>query len=212
MTAQPHPTLFDNTLAHNDQASLVLRPNVREHFWGYEVRSNEHVIGIAVLLRGGCGFLTVTSLLAAFGIWLVPAISFAGEAMVAKAFATVLLLGLAFVFGRMAARGTRVRVQVDTSAGEFREVVDGPLGKDIVLARYGFDAVEKIDVVTARQKEPFGQVQVTFKGSGKAARCIPVGDGGAMLLGPLRSRLASDCGLETIGSNLNVVWEGPLAA
>ncbi len=212
MTAQPHPALFNNTFPNQHQADLLVRPNVNEHFWGYEITPNEQLIGIAVLLRGLCGFLMVTLFAAAVGIWLVPAVSFIGDAEVAKSLATLAFLGLSFVFARMAARGSRVRVQIDTSAGEFREVVDGPTGKDIVLAKYGFDAVEDIHVVGPRGKGSIGQVQVTFKASGKVAHRIAVGDGGLLLLGPLRSRLASDCGLDCTGPTRRAVWNGPLAA
>lgn len=211
MTAQPHPDIFTGTYADEQQARILLRPNVREHFWGYEVRPNEQIIGIAFLFRSICGLLSVSSLASVIGVWLVPAVSFFGDVMIAKTMATLLFLSLAFVSGRMAARGSQVRVQIDTSVGEFREVVDGPVGKDIVLARYGFDAVENIDVAFARPNNELGQVQVTFKGEGKAKVRIAVGDGMAASLGPLRSRLASDCGLEVIGSSRDAVWNGPMA-
>lgn len=204
MTALPDHTDFA-THTSASTGTVVMRPKVVEHFWGYEVASNEHVINVAVLMRAASGLLTVGTLIASVGVWFVPAMAIAGASIAAKFAASVLLLALAFVLARIAARGTQVRVQIDTSNGELREVVDGPFGSVMTLANYGIDAVK---VMPSRNEPSFGQVQVYIKSFG----AIPVGDGALMTLHPLRDRLAGDCGVEQGDVPRDAVWAGPLAA
>jgi hypothetical protein len=185
-----------------------MRPNITEHFWGYEVRPNEHVIDVAVLTRAVCGVLTVAMFIAAFGVWLMPAIAFTGSPFLAKVGLSIVLLLAAVLLGRIAARGTRVRLQIDTTSGELREVVDGPMGAIVTLSSFGIDAVEGVDVVASEADRSFGQVQIRLRDQGK----IPAGDGAISALHALRNRLASDCGVEQHDPSRVPVWGGPLAA
>lgn len=193
MTACPNPIDFAALSTGSNQASISVRPNVTEHFWGYEVRPNGRIVDVAVLLRAVCGPLTIATLIAAVGIWLLPATAFFALTFAAKMTVSPLLGVGAFVLARLAARGTCVRIQIDTASGELREVVDGPFRNDIVLAHYGFDAIEAVDVVKSRSSASFGRVQISIDGIGPVA----AGDGSLQLIAALRSRLASDCGLET---------------
>jgi hypothetical protein len=159
-----------------------------------------------VLLRATCGFLTVATLIAAVGLWLLPSTVFGAQAMVAKMTVSLLLIFASLVLARVAARGTCVRVQIDTAAGEVREVVDGLFQSDIVLAHYRFDAIDAVDVIAARSSASFRQVQISIKGIGP----VPAGDGSPLLIAVLRSRLASDFGLEKAHPAREAVWGGPL--
>ncbi len=208
MTAYPNPTDFADRATESNQVGISMRPNVTEHFWGYEVRPNEQVINIAVLLRAACGFLTVATLGAAVGVWFLPTMAFVAQAFAAKITVSLVLICVSIVLARVAAQGTCVRVQIDTAAGELREVVDGPFGTDIVLAHYGFDAINAVDVVASRSSASFGQVQISVNGIGP----VPAGDGSLLLIAALRTRLASDCGLETARPRREVIWGGPFAA
>jgi hypothetical protein len=185
---------------------MSMRPNVTEHYWGYEVRPNEQLVDIAVLLRATCGFLRVATLIAAVGLWLLPSTVFGAQAMVAKMTVSLLLICASLVLARVAARGTCVRVQIDTAAGEVREVVDGLFQSDIVLAHYGFDAIDAVDVIAARSSASFWQVQISIKGIGP----VPAGDGSPLLIAALRSRFVSDFGLENAHPVREAVWGGPL--
>ncbi|MCF2872222.1 hypothetical protein L0664_14195 [Octadecabacter sp. G9-8] len=207
MTAQPDHTDFSTRTAAGPE-TVVMRPKVVEHYWGYEVASNEHVISAAVLMRAMCGLLTVATFGAAIGVWLVPAMAFVGSAFVSKLVVSVMLLAVMVVLARIAARGTQVRVQVDMTTGELREVVDGPFGSVITLANYGIDAVQSVDIVSSRTEPSFGQIHVQISGLGP----IPVGDGAILTLHPLRDRLAQDCGVDQGDSARVAVWGGPLAA
>lgn len=206
MTVYPTHTDFIPRTAPLNR--VMIRPNVTEHYWGYEVRTNEQVVNIAVLLRAVCGVLTIATVGAALGVWLVPAMAFVGSTFLMKATVSVLLVCVAVVLARVAARGTRIRVQIDRARGELREVVDGPLGSVFVVARYGLDAIEGIDIVPSTTEPSFGQVQVLIKDLG----AIAVGDGAIVTLRPLLDRVAYDCGIDDMGVAIPATWSGPLAA
>ncbi|MDC1230963.1 hypothetical protein N8Z54_02290 [Octadecabacter sp.] len=207
MTALPDYTDF---VTFHDVIStdVVMRPKTREHFWGYEVAPNEQVINIATLCRAGCGMLTFACVVGAVGLWVMPADLFAGTVLAMKGVMSLILVAVAVWAARVAARGTQIRVQVDTANGELREVVDGAFGTVETLARYGIDAVEAVDIVSSRSEPSYGQVHLHMTGVGK----IAVGDGAVLTLRPLRDRLASDCGIVEQNTARVAVWGGPLAA
>lgn len=208
MTAFPNPTQAFPTEAFEGGSNVIMRPIVTEHFWGYEVRSNEHVLTVATLLRAFSCLLAIAAGLGVFGVWLLPQVIFAGGAFVSKAVLSVALTALALVALRSALRGTHVRVQIDTANGELREVVSNTLGKDEVLARYGLDSVEGVEVVSSKSDLGFGQIQIFVAGKGR----LPAGDGAISTLGPLVDRIARDCAMERGQAARPAVWSGPLAA
>ena len=208
MTMRPTPIDFARPDLAVPPRGVALRPKVEDRFWGYEVYANEEVIDLAVLMRATCGILTFACFLASLGVWVMPAMAFVAKAFVAKATLSVLLMCITLILARVAARGTRVRVQVDTAKGELREVVAGPFGSDMILARHGLDAVQSVDFVASRGEPSFGQIQITVNGVG----VVPAGVGAMVLLGPLRDRLAEDCGVEAVAQARPAVWGGPLAA
>ncbi|AKS46504.1 hypothetical protein SAMN05444287_1620 [Octadecabacter temperatus] len=208
MTAQPQISEFTNPRTSTLKQPVFMRANVTEHFWGFEVRPNEHVFDVAVLMRAMTGFFAGTAFIAALGVWLLPSMAFATAAFSSKLIVSGLLMFATVMLARVAARGTQVRVQFDTSTGELREVVDGAFGGRLVLATHGLDAVEAVQVVESRENRGFGQVQIRVKGAG----AISAGDGAVSALAVLRDRIASDCGLEASGPVREAVWGGPLVA
>lgn len=205
MTALPDPMEFVSSAPVTDGAT---RPNVVDTFWGYEVSPTEHVINIPSLVRGLAGFLAVSATFATLLVWLVPAMSFTGDDVSSKLAASALFGCIAILTAYYAAHGTRVRVQIDTANGELREVVDGPFGQVKVLSLYGFDTVTSVDVVASAVQPVRGQIQIQMKRGGQ----IALGDGAVLALGPLRARIASDCGLDLGASTREAVWTGPRAA
>lgn len=208
MTAQPQISDFSDTHKPTLKQPVFMRANVTEHFWGFEVRPNEQVFDIAVLVRALTGFFAGTAFIAALGVWILPSMVFGAAAFSSKLIVSVLLMFGTVLLARAAARGTQVRVQFDTSAGELREVVDSAFGGDLVLATYGLDAVEAVEVVESSENHGFGQVQIHVRG----AHVIPAGDGAISALAVLRNRMANNCGLETSGPIREAVWGGPLVA
>ncbi len=208
MTAQPQISEFTNPRTSTLKQPVFMRANVTEHFWGFEVRPNEQVLDVAVLMRAMTGFFAGTAFIAALGVWLLPSMAFATAAFSSKLIVSGLLMFATVMLARVAARGTQVRVQFDTSTGELREVIDGAFGGGLVLSTHGLDAVEAVQVVESRENRGFGQVQVRVQGVG----VISAGDGAVSALSVLRDRIANDCGLEASGPVRETVWGGPLAA
>lgn len=206
MTALPDQSDFVSKAPFAQGSPVFMRPNVRDHFWGYEISRSVHVIDLAGLARGAAILFTISAFTAAWLVWLVPAMAFAGDALIAKALASFVLICLGVVLIRIASRSTRVRVQIDTSVGEVREVVRGMFGTTIVLSRYGLDTVEDVSVATSRTDPTFGQVHLSMK----HGETIPVGDGVVMALRPLRDRIAGDCGFEVRESPRVAIWGGPV--
>lgn len=207
MTALPNPTDFSGP-AYRLPITQVLHPNVTEHFWGYEVRPNEKVISSMVILRGICGLLMVALAAASVGIWMLPASMYLPEPFGMKVAATVVLLCLALLCGRIAAQGSDVRMQIDTAGGELREVVDGPFGRVVTLTAFGLDAVKGVEIVQSAVEPSLGQIQLTLKDGS----VLPVGDGALTALRPLRTRLANDCGAPVTSTVQPAVWSGPITA
>ena len=208
MTALPDPTDFATSNTQPAAHAAGLRPKVSEQFWGYEVAMNEQTVNSAVIVRFAVGLLTIGSFVASVGVWLMPASVFGETILSSTLMASVLFFCVSAMLFQIAGRSTRVRVQFDTSVGEVREVVKGPLGGDIVLARYGIDTVSAAHLVESAQERGFGQIQLVLK-DGKR---IPVGDGALTALRDLRAKIADDCGFESDRGALPAVWSGPHAA
>lgn len=206
MTALPDQSDVVLKAQFAQSSPIFVRPNVRDHFWGYEVSRSVHVIDLAGLARGAAILFTISAFIAACLVWLVPAMAFAGDAIFAKTLASFVFICLGVVLIRIAGRSTRVRVQIDTSTGEVREVVSGMFGTTIVLSRYGLDTVKGVSVVTSRTDPTFGQIHLSMK----YGDTIPVGDGVIMALRPLRDRLAGDCGFDVRESPRVAIWGGPV--
>ena len=134
--------------------------------------------------------------------------AFVATAFSSKLTVSIVLMIATVLLARIAARGTQVRVQIDTSTGELREVVDGAFGGNLVLSTYGLDAVEAVEVVESTENRGFGQVQIQVRG----ANVISAGDGAVSALAVLRDRIANDCAIEVSGPVREAVWGGPLAA
>lgn len=207
MTAFPSPTDYLQQ-SEMPEITATIRPKVVEYYWGYEVSASEHVVDMAVMMRALCGLLACGTLLASLGVWLMPSMAFIGSAFLGKATVSFILLAATVMLALAALRGTKVRVQIDTNNGELREVVDGPLNTVSVLARIGLDAVSSVEVVPSRIDPDFGQIHIHIKGVG----AIAAGDGTLTYLCPLRNRMASDFGLEAIGTRRPTVAPAPITA
>ncbi|WP_044043792.1 hypothetical protein [Octadecabacter antarcticus] len=109
------------------------------------------------------------------------------QAFTAKVTVSLLLVVGVFILARVAARGTFVRIQIDTASGELRAPVDA---------------------VASRSTALFGRVQISFNGIGPVA----AGDESLQLIAALRCRLAIDCGLEAAHPMREVILGGPVLA
>lgn len=208
MIALPDTLDFVSHAPRAQGTPVVARPNVTQQFWGYEISKSEHIITLASLGRSAAAIAAAASAMATVLVWLVPAMSFVGFAVASKATASGSLAIVAFLLAQYTSRGTQIRVQVDTSSGELREVVDGSFGSVHVLSKYGFDAVTRVDIETSTKDPAFGQIQVSMKRGGP----VVAGDGVVIVLQSLRRKIEKDCGLDVQGNQREVIWSGPLKA
>jgi len=187
MTALPDQTDF---VPKSPQVGFVPSlncPSVTDFYWGYEISNRVHEINLSVLARGFAVLVVVASLLAAMLMWFMPSVAFGGDVVLGKALGSITCLCIAAMLFRFAARGTRVRVQIDTSTGELREVVSDMFGSTVVLSHYGLDAVKEVSIETSKADSSIGQVQLTLKDGSK----MPVGEGAMIGLYPWRNKIAA---------------------
>lgn len=203
MTAFPDHDHLVATAQADGFDGHVGRPAVTETFWGYEIAPGEVVIDAGVLGRIVLLVVSLGAAIAAPAIWLMPAMAFVGHAVLGKAALSAGFAALAMLGVMSTALGGRVRLQVDTGKGELREIVRNIFGQDMVLASYGFDAVEGIDL---RQGQGRAQIVLRVAGAGE----IPAGDGHAVMLGGLRHRLETDLGLDRRDGPVIPDFAGPL--
>lgn len=209
MTALPDINAFatSNAVAAPTEVRST-HPRVADHYWGYVISPNEQVIDIAVLLRWFACLVSPASFVAAVGIWFVPASAFAGDAAVIKMMSSLFLIYSGILMLRFVTRGTLVRLHVDTSNGEIKQVVDGLFRSDVVLASHGMDAISGIDVYQSLTEPMFGQVHLTLKDG----TVLPAGDGSCAELCLLRDRLARDLGVEPAARSRMMEWRGKITA
>lgn len=205
MTALPSPKDFSTTMGTSAANGEPMHPDIYSRFWGYEVRmrctgrASARLARIASVLSA----VVASTIGLGLGLWAIEMLGtdrFWPLLAMAAAF-----LAVGFFAGHLFVRFRDIRVQVDTTAGELREVTPARFVKETVLARYGMDAVKAVEVVASQSDPAFGQVHVAIAGYG----IVPVGDGAVSALRPLRDRLAVDCGLEH-GSVRDAEWNGPL--
>ena len=204
MTAYPDPTHLTAYSAQRMNQGLPLHPDVREEFWGYTLRMTERSVSAATVVRAMSGLGFVVFLSATISVWMLKSAGLAGSG---SGLLPAVLVTLGWISWSVFRRATPVRVQIDTYAGELREVIDLPFGGVEVLACHGFDAVLDVCVVASTLKDGFGQIRVSFADS----ETVPVAAGAISALRPLRDRLAQDMGVEA-EQRREAVWSGPLAA
>ncbi|WP_296417350.1 hypothetical protein [Pseudooctadecabacter sp.] len=207
MTAIPDTSSFISTATSGLTSKPLLQPQIKEHFWGYEIAMSEAELGSAAVIRLTALFAAMVFATAALGLMLLPAGLAPDVHAAARGLGALVLICSAGVAGLVAARCRRIKVQIDTLTGEIREVSGGIYGSPAALSCHGLDAVTDVRVVVSNFDSGFGQVHVDISGYGT----IAAGDGAVATLGALRGRIAHDCGLQT-GRPRDAVWSGPLAA
>ena len=190
MTTLPDPIEFVTILGRKIANDIPRRLDVQERHWGYEVQPAQisDTINTAIRLSsylvsltfGVIGILALVSPMQGFGL-----------DHRAQGFFAIGSLALAAFTAHISSSHRSVRIQIDTAAGELREVTESPFRGCQVLARYGLDAIAAVEIVTSSKDTSIGQLHVRVNGYG----AIPVADGSISTLRSLRDRLATDCGL-----------------
>ncbi len=206
MTILPDPNEFTTTLGTSAENGALLHPDVRDRFWGYEVRMTQVGDTLSMAIRFVSGLICMALAFLTVALLVVPS---AFGALTDELRWPLAVSGLccAVIAAHIYSAFRPIRVQVDTTAGEIREVIERRFGGEEVLSCYGMDAVASVEVVASGQDATLGQVHVRVNGYG----VVPVGDGAVSALRPLRDRLAVDCGIEVADSS-DAFWSGPLKA
>ncbi|MBT8412442.1 MAG: hypothetical protein KJP02_11695 [Octadecabacter sp.] len=177
-----------------------------EHFWGIEVASGQDVLDLALVLRGVKALAAGAAFVLAMIVWLPPFAGFLTGAVAAKGLVCIILLVTGLVMARAASRGTRVYVQLDTKAGEIREVAYTVFGKVNVLARYGIDSVTGVSVQRSDKLADAAQILILIDGVG----AIRAGVGSVFCVKQLQNRMLVELGVQR-GNARPAIWVGPLA-
>ena len=206
MTVLPDQNEFTTTMDLNAANGIQLHPDVRDRYWGYEVRMTQGRSGGISIVRlaayaASLWFAVVGVMMLIWPIANLTSVSGVHSALAVTAFC------LSAIAAHICALHCPVRVQIDTSTGELREVVDRRFGGEVVLACYGLDAVARVEVVASDKVSSLGQGHVCINGYG----VVPIGGGALSALRPLRDRLAAECGLDNDDAR-PAVWTGPIAA
>ncbi|WP_084863577.1 hypothetical protein [Salibaculum halophilum] len=163
------------------------RPWIERQVWGYEVVPAEAERGALALARAILTLLAMACVLAAAGVWLIPAEAWGGPGLLPRLGLSAALGGAAAALHAQAVTRRAVRLQVDTARGELREVADSGIGRAHVLGVYGFDAVTDVELHGAGQR---GQIRVQLS----CGDVLPAGTGDPAVLEPFRARLVHAIG------------------
>ncbi|KPP87220.1 MAG: IncA protein [Rhodobacteraceae bacterium HLUCCA08] len=166
---------------------------VRDRYWGFTVAPLIQIDATELVLRGVALLVGGAAALAGLGLWLVPAVVFAGPALGIKMLGSVGLAMIAALLLRQGVRGRAVHLEVDTRLGELREVVTHMTGRTEVLSVHGVDTVTGIEMVQATDGAPRAQLQITVE---SGARLV-AGEGAPFALAALQRRLETALGRDT---------------
>jgi len=191
MTTLPDPNEFVTIMGGKIANDIPRRPNVEEQHWGYEVRPAQISNRVNTIIRLSSYLVSL-----AFGIVGILALVWPmqdlGLSHKAQGFFAVGSLALAALAAHISSSHRSVRIQIDTTVGELREIIESPSRGGQVLARYGFDSIAAVEIVTSAKKSSSGQLQARVNGYG----AVLVADGSISTLRSLGDRLAMDCGLD----------------
>jgi len=190
MTTLPDPNEFVKIMGGKIANDIPRRPSVEEQHWGYEVRPAQISDRVNTVIRSG--FYLVSLAFGIVGILaLVSPMQDLGLNHSAQGFFAVGSLALAALAAHISSSHRPVRIQIDTTAGELREIMESPSHGGQILARYGFDTIAAVGIVTSTKDSSIGQLQARVNGYGT----VLVADGPISTLRLLGDRLARDCGL-----------------
>jgi hypothetical protein len=189
MSNMPSSEEFAGAVASGSTDATAVRLQIDETYWGYIIRTEEAdpallVIGQLVAWCFGAGFAV-----AALGLWMIPAMTFGGDALSMRLGASVVFGAMSFLLLWFASRGARTELQVDTSLGEVREVVRNRAGRATLLGRYGFDSIGGIFLDRKTGKSGEACLVMRYRNT---AQVLPVARGPQAHLERLRDRMGRD--------------------
>ncbi len=189
MTAIPDAEGFVHFTGKTADDTRMSTIKVDETYWGYVIRSEAPdpvyvVLGQAIAWLLGAGFAV-----AALGLWVMPSMAFGGGVLPMKLAVSTVLGCIAALLLWFASRGGRTELQVDTSLGEFREVVRNRAGRPSLVGRYGFDAIGSVFLDRAVGRQGEACLVMRYRNT---TQVVSVAHGEIGMLESLRDRLGRD--------------------
>lgn len=111
---------------------------LNETYWGYVIRAADDTVSPLGARQAVAGLCGAVSALFALVIWAGPAAMLSVNVPEMRIALSVFFLGLALMLVRYATRGDNVELEIDTKAGELREVVRNRAGRPSLLGRWDF--------------------------------------------------------------------------
>ncbi|WP_439155770.1 hypothetical protein [Yoonia sp.] len=177
---------------HNDDSATPPPFSVEETYWGYIVRP-ERQPSLGIVLAQALSFLAGAGLLtASIGTVVFASAVFTGDVGPMRIGAAVLFGSVAIYLLWFASRGTQPELQVDTSVGEIREVIQNRVGWPTTVGCYGFDAIGGVFM----DKHPTDDSAMLILRYRDTAQTLCVAEGAGGQLVPLRDRLGQDLMIE----------------
>lgn len=175
-----------------EQAAGAAVSPVRDSFWGFTIAPTEQMDAAELAMRGIVLLFGGAAALAALGLWLVPAVVFAGPALGIKLVGSIMLAAIGALALRHGVRGKAVHLEVDTRLGELREVVTHMTGRTEILSVHGVDTVTGVEMVHAHHAPGRAQLQILVESGAR----IVAGEGTPFGLAALQRRIEAALGLD----------------
>jgi hypothetical protein len=159
-----------------------------ETHWGYIIRSRGDT-GDGLIFTQSLSLLAGAALVAAtIGLWLIPGMLFAADALMMRLFATIVFVSAASLLLWYSSRGTISEIQIDNSRGEIREVIRNHTGKMSLLACFSFDSIGGVFMEPAGYDDATNLV-LRYRNSSET---VEVASGYSADLAQLRDRISRD--------------------
>lgn len=170
-------------------ATSVPAVQVLDAYWGYTISSSALPPLSVVVAQTLTWCVGVCFLLAALGLWVMPAPMSSGADFAMKLALSSVLGGVAALFLWYASRGSNVEIQIDTALSEVREVVRNRAGRPTHAARHAF--AEFGAACLDRKAQVPGAATLVLR-FGNTTRVLPVVQGPVAEMEILRDRLGRD--------------------
>jgi hypothetical protein len=127
-----------------DAFDMPTGPQITETYWGFSIVNGACVTSWRVMLQIAMLLFGAAFMVAALGVWLVPAAAIQSDTLALRVGLCVFMFATGYVLMSFGNRGTRSDWQFDQTQGEIRETVTNCNRTVTVVAQFGFDAFAKI--------------------------------------------------------------------
>ncbi|RYG91910.1 hypothetical protein EU803_05520 [Loktanella sp. IMCC34160] len=160
---------------------------VDQTYWGYVLQGQGDEMKLANISAGAAWLVGIGFMIAAAGMWIMPGAVFSGSVLGMKLGSSVVLAGIGALLLNWSGKTGDQIVEVDTTRGEIRFVVQSRVGRPAVVGRIGVDAIGGVLIDRSR----VGLCTLKLR-LGNTHRTIDLISGPEADLVPVRDRLGRD--------------------